>query len=183
MAENDLIVARTKEHFLDLYNKSGMTAPYPEHVATVERLASNMLKEFPEADKLILMLAVWLHDIGTFLGDRDVHEINSEKEANRYLPILEVGDEIIKKVAHCVRSHRCNNSKPESIEAKMLAVADSASHLIDGPYINMIKKYGKKYVIDKLERDYRDVELLPNTKKEFTPLYRAWRNLLETLPE
>lgn len=90
---------------------------------------------------------------------------------------------MIEKVAHCVRAHRCNDVQPDTIEAKILAVADSASHLIDGPYIHMGKRVGKEEVIAKLERDYRDIGLLPNIKKELTPLYKAWKNLLEILPE
>lgn len=174
---------KTKHHFLDLYRKSGETAPYPEHIESVEKLAVDMKKYFPEVDMEVLLLSVWLHDIGSFLGDRGIHDINSEKEVRRFLPELGFDEETVERVAHCVRSHRGNDVMPNTIEAKMLLVIDSASHLIDGPYINMKKTYGKEYVQGKLERDYRDMALLPEVKTELAPLYEAWKNLLEVLPE
>ena len=175
-------IEKTKQHFLDTYKQSGETAPYPEHVTSVEKLATDMKKYFPEVDMEVLLLSVWLHDIGALLGDRDIHDINSEIEARRYLAELEIKDEIIEQVAHCVRAHRGNDVMPSTIEAKMLLVVDSASHLIDGPYIDMKKTYGKEYVMGKLDRDYRDLALLPEVKEELTPLYEAWKNLLEILP-
>lgn len=76
-----ILIEKTKAHFMDVYKKSGIVFPYPEHVVTVERLARNMQIDFPEANIEVLLLSVWLHDIGALLGDRDVHDINSEKEA------------------------------------------------------------------------------------------------------
>ncbi len=177
------IIKMAKNHFVDLYNKSGDPNPYIEHVSGVEKIVGKILKDFPEADKNILFIAVWLHDIGSFLGERDVHEINSEKESRRFLADQGLDDDSIEKVAHCVRAHRCGNVKPATIEAKILAVADSAEHLVAGPYINMMHKYGKEFVIGKLERDFRDIGLLPNIKNDFTRLYEAWKNLLEIIPE
>lgn len=179
----DTLIEQTKNHFLELYKQSGDKNPYPEHVTTVEGLAKKMLKDYPNAEKEILLLAVWLHDIGAFLGDREIHEINSEKEARKYLATLCLDGDKIEKIAHCVRAHRCKDVQPITIEAKILAVTDSASHLIDGPYINMKLKFGKNAVLEKLERDYRDIGLLPKVKKELMPLYKAWKNLLEILPD
>ena len=183
MINNQALIDKTKTHFLDLYKRSGQTAPYPEHVASVEKLATKTAMDFPEVNLDVLLLSVWLHDIGSFLGDRDLHDINSEKEARVYLLEQGLDIETVEKVAHCVRAHRCNDVKPETIEAKILAVADSASHMIDGPYLNMKAKYGREYVIGKLERDYRDIGLLPNIKDKFTPVYEAWRRLLEVIPD
>lgn len=42
-----------------------------------------------------------------------------------------------------------------------------------------IKENKTKYsAIDKLERDYRDLEMFPEIKKELTPLYEAWKAVL-----
>lgn len=183
MIKNRVLIDKTKTHFLNLYKESGQTAPYPEHVAAVEKLASEMVMDFPEVDTNVLLLSVWLHDIGAFLGERDLHDINSEKETRVFLAELGLNIEMIDKIAHCVRAHRCNDVKPETIEAKILAVADSASHMVAGPYLDMKEKYGKEYVVGKLERDYRDIGLLPNIKDKFTPIYDAWKLLLEVLPE
>jgi hypothetical protein len=174
---------KAKNHFLDLYKKSSETAPYPAHVMSVERVAREIQNNSPDANIEILLLSVWMHDIGALLGDREIHDINSEQEARRYLSEIGLESDKIEKVAHCVRAHRCRDIQPETIEAKILAVADSASHLVDGPYVNMKIKYGKEYVLAKLERDYRDIGLLPNIKERYEPIYKAWAKLLEVLPE
>lgn len=73
--------------------------------------------------------------------------------------------------------------QPSTIEAKILAVSDSASHMTDINYICMFQSYGKDFTLDKLERDYRDISLFPELKLELTKLYFCWKNLIETLSE
>lgn len=177
------IIEKTKNHFLDLYTRSGNTNPYPKHVERVEEIAEELHADFPNSNKEVILLSVWLHDIGTFLGDREIHDISSENEARKYLTAMGLKSEVIEQVAHCVRSHRCNDVLPATIEAKILAVADSVSHLYAGPYINMKHKFGKEAVLGKLKRDYRDIGLIPGLKKKLTPLYKAWKNLLEIIPD
>jgi len=40
----------------------------------------------------------------------------------------------------------------------------------------------KDYALGKLERDYRDISLIPGLKEKLTPLYEAWKPLLEAFP-
>jgi len=40
----------------------------------------------------------------------------------------------------------------------------------------------KKEVLEKLDRDYRDIKLIPNLKKDLESLYFAWKKLLEVYP-
>ena len=47
---------------------------------------------------------------------------------------------IIDQVAHCIRAHRCKDVQPQTIEAKIVAFSDSASHLFDSFYIDMAKR-------------------------------------------
>lgn len=176
------MINKTKEHFYELYEKSGITYDYPGHVQCVEDLSKKLLKKYPEADGEVTIISVWLHDVGTFIGDRSEHDVLSEKEAKSFLKKEGFEKEKIDKVAHCVRAHRCSDVKPETIEAKILAVCDSASHLVRSPYIRVQLSNGKESALGKLERDYRDMGLLPEVKEEFTPLYKAWKNLLELMP-
>lgn len=183
MSSLGLIIDRTKNHVLDLYRQSGNVHPYFDHFTNVEKIACQIAQLFPDADKDVLILASWLHDVGRFIGPRDVHAINSEIEARRYLSELGADKVLIDKVAHCVKSHRNDGLNHEIIEAKIITVADSADHLIAGPYTDMLHKYSVEHVMGKLERDYRDVSLIPEVKKELAPLYKAWKNLLELLPK
>jgi predicted O-methyltransferase YrrM len=77
-----------------------------------------------------------------------------------------------------VRAHRCRDVQPETLEAKLVAFSDSASHLVDSVYIDMIKKGNGEQVLSKLERDYRDLALIDGMQKEYQPLYEARKQLL-----
>lgn len=101
-----------------------------DHVPEVEKWANKIAASYPEADIEVLILSVWLHDIAYYIGDEyEDHAIKSERLAREFLTSEGLGKEKIDKVAHCVRSHRNKDVAPESIEAKILTVADSASHM------------------------------------------------------
>jgi hypothetical protein len=92
--------------------------------------------------------------------------------------------EKMEKVLHCVRAHRCRDVMPESLEAKIMACIDSASHMTDfSIYSSMAKndkESGEKFrVYAKMERDWRDVSTFPEIKKELEPLYDAWKKLIK----
>ena len=38
-------------------------------------------------------------------------------------------------------------------------------------------------VLEKIERDYRDIDILPEIKNQLEPLYIAWKKLLEVYPD
>ena len=187
------IIEKTKQHFLDTIKATDPASMYPylpRHVIEVEKWAKKLLQKHPEADKEITLLSVWLHDIGQAIGNKDDdHAVKSGDEANRFLPELGLDKERIEKVFHCVRAHRCKDVQPETIEAKILAVADSATHMTDINYIvHLSDKSGnwgrsKEWVLEKLERDYRDIGLFPEFQKEIRPLYEAWKQLLNVYPD
>lgn len=175
------IINKAKSHFLKTFeNRSCSVYPYlPRHVSEAKKWAERILENYPEADKEIVLLSVWLHDIGRAIGEENVdHAVKSEVEARRFLSQIKVAPEKIEKVAHCIRAHRCRDVQPETLEAKILAAADSTSHMTDIDYIVMFSFMPKDSIIAKLERDYRDVGLFPELQKEITPLYEAWRKLL-----
>ena len=180
------IVEKAKIHFLETFEKkkSPIYSYLPRHVAEAEKWAKKILQKYPKADEKVVLLSVWLHDIGQAIGDdNDDHAVNSENEARRFLRVIGMAPEKIEKVAHCVRTHRCKDIQPESLEAKILAAVDSVSHMTDFCYIDMISKYSKDFVLAKLKRDYRDIGLLPELQKEITSLYEAWKKLLSVYPD
>ncbi len=185
------IVTKAKEYLLEqeqitlknLKPGSGKYSYLPRHLAQVERWANRLLQEHPEAREEVVLTAVWMHDIGLLIGPEEIdHAINSEAEVKRFLPSIGVNTDIVAKVAHCVRAHRCKDVQPETIEAKILAVSDSASHITDTVYIEMANRGEKEAALAKLERDLRDVSLFPELKTEMNSLYEAWRALLSIYP-
>lgn len=179
------IIEKAKAHFLKTFEEGDPVYAYlPRHIAVAEKWIKKILQKYPKADEEVLMLALWLHDTGQSIGDKDDdHAVKSEAEARRFLSEAGLPPERIEKVAHCIRAHRCRDVQPETLEAKILAAVDSVSHMTDFCYIDMISEKSKQAALEKLERDYRDAGLFPELQKEITPLYEAWRNLLAVYPD
>lgn len=72
---------------------------------------------------------------------------------------------------------------PDSLEAKIVACADSASHMTHWVYFDMamddrrdkceFKAYGK------IDRDFRDLAAFPEVQDELRDLHEAWRNVIK----
>lgn len=178
------MVKKAKQHFIDTTTKAGPNYTYLlRHLPQVEKWAEKLLEYKPEANREIALIGVWLHDIGQVVGNKETdHAINSETEAKRFLTEIGAKPDLISQVAHCARAHRCKDVQPKTIEAKILAVADSASHMTDIVYLDMANKGDLEGAKAKLERDYRDISLFPEIKEEITALYRAWAKLLRVWP-
>ncbi|MFA5926645.1 MAG: HD domain-containing protein [Patescibacteria group bacterium] len=150
------------------------------HTGEMTRWAERVLKSYPKADREIVFLSIWLHDISHYDGEYGTydHAVESEKRAKVFLADKKYPQEKIEKVAHCVRAHRCKDVMPESIEAKIVAAIDAASHMTDTPYIDMAQSGRVDEAIAKLGRDYRDVALIPEVKQIAEPFYRIWTEFL-----
>lgn len=180
------IVEEAKKYFLEKYEQGrGKAFSFlPRHVENVEKWAKKLLGNQPQADKEVVLVSVWLHDIGQTVGDKsEDHAVKSEAEARTFLTSQNYPKEKIEKVAHCVRAHRCKDVQPKTLEAKILAAADSASHFTDINYIVHLSEEGRKFVEEKIERDYRDIGIFPELKDELTPVYKAWKGLIKVFPE
>ncbi|MDD3264178.1 MAG: HD domain-containing protein [Candidatus Nanoarchaeia archaeon] len=177
----DTIIEKAKQLFLKSIDNFG-SDPYrlKTHVPEVERWAKYLLTKY-KADKEIVLISVWFHDIGHYpLPYNEDHAIRSEKIAKQFLENNNYTK--TKEVLHCIRAHRCNDIPPETIEAKIVAFCDSASHITDPVYFNMAKDFkieNRKGVIDKIKRDYRDLGFFPEIQQELKPLVESWENLIK----
>ena len=153
------------------------------HLPLVEQQMKKCLKKFPEANEEIALLGVWLHDIGHYPLPTEIdHAVRGEERARAFLAERNVDLYIIDQVCHCVRSHRNKDVPPASLEARLLAFSDSASHLVDTEmYMDMVKGGRGELALGKVERDYRDLALIEEMQEEYTPLYEAWKVLLTKL--
>ena len=177
---------KTKDFSLNIFNKNPRFKTFPEHYYFVEAAALKFCDFYPKADREAVKLAVWLHDVGHFTmkPDDTDHAVVSEREGRKFLEDNNVDVALTEKVLHAVRAHRNRDVAPETIEAKILAAADSASHLIgDGVYTYILRKGDKDYVQGKLERDWRDMNILPEATKELHGLYEDWKKIIADYPE
>lgn len=180
-----IIITKAKKIFRDRIRRIGYD-PYGllNHVNEVEKWANFLCDQHQQANREIVLLGVWLHDIGHYPLPTEIdHAIRSEKLAKRFLAANKYPLTKIKDVLHCVRAHRCKDVMPQTIEAKIVSCADSASHMTDSMYMNIahddkeLKQDFRAYA--KIDRDFRDVAAFPEVKKALNPVYCAWKKLLQ----
>lgn len=153
------------------------------HFKEMESWAEKLLQMFPEADRQVVLLAVWLHDSGHYKGDPEIdHAIKSEKIAREFLAD-KLDKKTLDRVCNAVRAHRCKDVQPKKIEERIIACIDSVSHMTDSMYIDIVKEGRFNYCMGKIERDFRDAGLIPEIKEMVEPIYRAWKELINRYAE
>ncbi len=119
-------------------NDHGFCKEWIVHLNAVVENALEMASK-SNVDLEIVELAAWLHDIGTIVNNRkEDHHITGAEIAEGKLRELNYSEEKIKKIKHCIFSHRASQQiKREIPEAIILADADSMSHF--GEFENLVK--------------------------------------------
>jgi 23S rRNA maturation-related 3'-5' exoribonuclease YhaM len=178
------VIDNTKKEFLRYIDQYGPDFyNLISHVTEMEKWGKFMCENYPDADKEIIMLSVWLHDIGHYPIPTDIdHAVRSEERAKEFLTEIKYQEDKMTRVLHCVRSHRCKDVLPNTLEAKIIAFIDSASHITDGIYYKIEKDYKlgitPTRALDKMERDIRDLDAFPEIKEKIIGLYEAWKKLI-----
>ncbi|OQB05891.1 MAG: HD domain protein [bacterium ADurb.Bin212] len=148
------------------------------HFDEMELWADKLLKMFPEAKRDVVLLSVWLHDSGHYLGNpEEDHAVKSESIANDFLKEL-IDKNTRKRVCAAIRCHRCKDVQPVSIEEKIVACIDSVSHMTGPMYLDIAKEGRIEYCMGKIDRDYRDAGLIPEIQKQIEPIYHSWKTLI-----
>jgi HD superfamily phosphodiesterase len=180
MSENSKIIEKAKNEFHQMIDNNG-SDPYGllSHIEELEKWAKFMLKKNPNLDKEVVMLAVFLHDIGHYPINKEMdHAVSGEKIAKNLLEKWDFNKLKIPKVLHCIRAHRCKDVMPETNEAKLMACIDSASHMTDILYIDMATEGRADEALAKLDRDFRDLSNFPEIKDKLKNMYTSWKQLL-----
>jgi HD superfamily phosphohydrolase YqeK len=174
-----------RDHFLKMYEHAtdNHRRTFPHHVMVVTKWAEKLCDLYPEADREVAVIASLFHDLGHFIdGDTD-HAIKSEIAAKAFLEKEKMPAVKINKILHAVRAHRNKDVKPNTLEAKIVCFADSASHMAAEVYLNILADNSKADTLAKIERDYRDLSDFPEVKQELEPLYHAWKNIILSFPD
>jgi len=173
------IEEKAKKYCLSIIDESDDIFSLATHLPEAEKWANKICDLHPEADREVVLLIVWLHDVSHYVGDRDTdHAVRSEKMAEEFLGENKYNSEKLKQVLHGVRSHRNRDVAPETLEAKIFACADSASHMTDILYLDMIGQGKFKAVTAKMERDFRDVSMFPEVQKKLAPIHDIWKKFV-----
>lgn len=169
-----------KSKVLEMAKESPLDWFFDFHLKEVVLAAEDLLKEYPEASREVVVLASWLHDLGHLraktLEEVDLvkpdHHITGAKMAKNILANYDIDKDTVEKIIRCVLCHRVKDEyQPETIEEKIVAVADTLSHFHSVFFLCYFKVYPNETLEDfvkkdkeKLARDWRDLALLPKAQ-------------------
>ncbi|MDP2945898.1 MAG: HD domain-containing protein [bacterium] len=159
--------------------------PFLFHFVPVVEYAEKLADELG-GDKEIILIAAWLHDIGSIIYGRNDHHITGAKVAEEKLKELGYPVEKIELVRKCILNHRGSQQNfRDSIEEQILAEADVMSNFenIAGifkaafVYENLTQGEAKDSVRKKLEDKWRQLHF-DSSRKIIRPKYEAAMLLL-----
>lgn len=154
-----------------------------EHVVKL----SNQLADEIWADKEIIEIAAWLHDIGSILYWRENHHITWAEISEKKLREFWYPEDKIMKVKNCILNHRWStNFERLTIEEKILSEADTISAfynihwLFEAAYVyeKLDTKKWLKTVLDKLDRKWEQLHF-EESKKILKERYEAIKVLFD----
>lgn len=157
--------------------------PFENHFVPVYNYSMILAKKW-NADKEIVGISAWMHDIGSIIKGRDRHHITGVEIAGWKLEDWGYPQEKIFEVQHCILSHRGSKEiKPETIEAKTLIEADAMANFDNIPgifkaafvYEGLNQQQARKSVYEKLMRKWEQLSL--DSKELIEDKYHAVRIL------
>jgi hypothetical protein len=167
------------------------------HLEIVERIAFELLEKYPEADRDLVEVMVWLHDYGKILDFANEYE-TTQIEGLKFLTKLGFSEDFAQKAVGYIGilDKKLEVDLHEApIEIQIVSSADGCSHMV-GPFLYIFWNEksdttfaDKNYVemmelnLGKLHKDWKYKIVLPEARAAFEPRYR---HILETsgqLPE
>ena len=158
-------------------NKFGMGCY--DHIEAVVK-NSELLAQRYNADKEVVMIAAWLHDVAsvTDYSLYEDHHIYGAQIAQDILSDLHYDEEKLSLIQKCIQNHRGSKSiEKSSIEEICVADADAISHFDSIPSLlflayserKMSMEDGLEFVRSKLERSF--IKLSPDSKVFYKEKY------------
>ncbi len=109
--------------------------PFVFHFIPMVDCAEKLLDELG-GDREVVLIAAWLHDIGSIIYGREDHHITGSKIAEERLKELHYPIEKIELVKKCILNHRGSRQEERtSIEERIVAEADAMSNFDNLPGI------------------------------------------------
>lgn len=165
-------------------NKFGIGCYY--HIEAVSKNAGLLAEQYG-ADKEVVIIAGWLHDIASITDYSlyEMHHIYGAEIAEDLLKNFNYDIDKINLIKKCIINHRGSIELEKlTIEEKCVADADAISHFDSIPsllYLAYVKKNmeieeGKEFVKAKLQRSYQ--KLSEESKKYYLQKYKNAMELL-----
>ena len=189
------IIKDSKQEVRKLAVKNSWMWFYKMHQTEVVRYAEKLLDIYKEADRDIVLISCWLHDIGHYhakngkeiLKVKKKHHINGAKIAENMLSKYDLDKKDVDKIKNCVLRHRNHAPYPaRTLEEKIVVAADTLSHFGSIFYFTYFKFHPEhtlermvKDDLEKIERDWRDLKILPKVRPMVEAEYKTIKKLLE----
>ena len=195
MPKSETTLIMIKKEVFAIAHHSPIAWFFDLHLPEVVKSAEDLLVQYQEADRDVVLISACLHDLGHFRAKtleqvdevKPDHHLAGAEMAKKLLQKYDLSDEKIQKIVRCVQRHRATASyMPETIEEKIVAVADTLSHFQSIFYLIYFKIYPEDtldhYVLTqkgKLARDWRDLALLPKAQDLARDKYEVITKMLE----
>jgi uncharacterized protein len=159
--------------------------PFIYHFIPMVRYAEGLADEMG-GEKEVILIAGWMHDIGSIIYGREDHHITGAKIAEEKLRELNYPEDKIEMVKRCILNHRGScPGETDSLEEQIIAEADVMSNFdnIAGifkaalVYEGMEQGEAKESVRRKLERKWDQLRF-DRSREIIRPKYEAVMLLL-----
>ncbi|MBU3957635.1 MAG: HD domain-containing protein [Nanoarchaeota archaeon] len=183
-----------KNKIIEFVKKEHDRDDFDFHIMVVVKNALK-LSEITDADKEVVEIAAFLHDIGRAHGlkpsDVNKHHITSAKKAELILRDLKYPEDKIRKIVDCILSHRGNSDDfpATTLEQKIITNADAMAHFC--AFLELFKEFvtqenfqdAVKLIDAKIERDWNKKLTMPEAREMVRDKYNAIRLLLNSMKE
>ncbi len=146
--------------------------------------AMDLAKSYPEADRDILEIAVWWHDVGRVFLD-DGHAKKSAEMAGESLINIGIDSSEVAEICTMIESHsNSSTTNPVSLEAIILKDADKLDFLTVSRWRIGIRDERSKGIntgISKIPTIGREILKLPESKIMFEKLFVQLLEYLKTV--
>ncbi|MBU4339144.1 HD domain-containing protein [Patescibacteria group bacterium] len=161
---------------------------YGVHLLGVEKFAKVLFKKMSKADKEIVLLGVWLHDLQRVRGIKGDHAKMGAIEAEKVMRQFNYPEKTIKHVKEIILAHSCDTClMPETLEGKILASADAMAHYVNDFYLTIAVTGAvtgerdlvsfKKWALEKLDKDYNRKIFFDFAKKMIEKRHKALKEV------
>lgn len=160
--------------------------PFEHHFKPTVKYAKQLAEELG-ADKEMVMIAAWLHDIGSIKCGRENHHETGAEIAEEKLEELGYPEEKRKLVKECIKNHRSSiDNERNTIEEKIVAEADAISSFDDVPgqfqaafiHEGLDREEARKSIKKKLQRKWNQLHF-KESREIIRPKYEAAMELFE----
>jgi hypothetical protein len=140
------------------------------HLELVETLSKDMMKYYPEADEMTLIVLSWMHDYGKIIDFQNQYDLKYADEGKQVLKNLGFDEKFAEMIGESVKLFdKKDHLENESIEIRIVSSADACSHLI-GPWVSL-------YWYENPEKPFEDI-----MKENVRKMGGEW-DLKVTIPE